>query len=78
MTPFDLELTAKAADASCASSAGSLAPFTFVMINSQTEQLYGSLPLNRALIARAIEKLAAAKVEGIVIKFFSPRCCASH
>ena len=50
--------------------AASLAPFTFVMINSQTEQRYGSLPFNRALIARAVERLAAAKAKGIVIKFF--------
>jgi len=50
--------------------AASLAPFTFVIIDSQTEQLYGSLPFNRALIARAIETLAAAKAKGVIIKFF--------
>jgi hypothetical protein len=50
--------------------ADSLAPFTFVMIDSQTEQLYGSLPFNRALIARAVERLTAEKVKGVIIKFF--------
>src|SRR6185436_1884430 len=31
---------------------------------------YGSLPFNRALMAKAIDRLTAAKVKGIVIKFF--------
>jgi hypothetical protein len=50
--------------------AGSLSPFVFVMIDSHTEALYGTLPFNRALVATAINKLAAAKARGIVLKFF--------
>src|SRR4030095_7721692 len=48
----------------------SLSPFVFVMIDSKTEELYGSLPFNRALIAKAIDNLAAAKAKGIVLRFF--------
>jgi hypothetical protein len=40
------------------------------MINSRTEQLYGSLPFNRSVMARAVERLAAGKAKGVVIKFF--------
>src|SRR5207247_7370030 len=36
----------------------------------QTEAVYGSLPFNRALVAKAIDRLTAAKAKGIVIKFF--------
>jgi len=50
--------------------AASLSPFVFVMIDSQTEAVYGSLPFNRALVATAIDKLTAAKAKGIIIKFF--------
>src|SRR5215472_15781232 len=51
-------------------SAGTLAPFAFVMIDAQTEALYGSLPFNRAVIATVVERLTAAKAKGIIIKFF--------
>jgi hypothetical protein len=50
--------------------AATLAPFTFVIIDAQTEALYGSLPFDRAVIATAIDKLTAAKAKGIVLKFF--------
>ena len=50
--------------------AGTLSPFVFVMIDSQTEAVYGSLPFDRALVAKAIDRLTAAKAKGIVIKFF--------
>jgi hypothetical protein len=53
-----------------AASAGTLAPFVFVMIDAQTETVYGSLPFNRAVIAAVVERLTAAKAKGIVIKFF--------
>jgi hypothetical protein len=53
-----------------AASAGALAPFAFVMIDAQTEAVYGSLPFNRAVVATVVEKLTAAKAKGIVIKFF--------
>jgi hypothetical protein len=55
---------------SALSLAASLSPFVFVMIDSQTETRYGTLPFNRALIAKAIDKLAAAKAKGIILKFF--------
>jgi hypothetical protein len=51
-------------------SAGTHSPFVFVMIDSQTEAIYGRLPFNRALVAKAIDRLTAAKAKGIVIKFF--------
>ena len=53
-----------------AASGGTLAPLAFVMIDAQTEAVYGSLPFNRAVIAEAIERLTAAKAKGIVVKFF--------
>jgi hypothetical protein len=40
------------------------------MIDSKTEALYGAMPLNRKLVAEVIQKLAAADVKGIVLKFF--------
>ena len=51
-------------------SAATLSPFAFVMIDSQTEGLYGTLPFNRTLIAKAVDRLAAAGAKGIVLKFF--------
>ena len=53
-----------------AASAGTLAPFAFVMIDAQTEAVYGSLPFNRGVIAAVVERLTASKAKGIVIKFF--------
>ncbi len=53
-----------------ASAASTLAPFAFVMIDAQTEKVYGSLPFNRAVIATVVERLTAAKAKAIVIKFF--------
>src|SRR5262245_35630557 len=50
--------------------AGSLSPFVFVMIDSKTEGIHGGLPFNRALMAKAVDRLAAAKAKGIVLKFF--------
>jgi hypothetical protein len=50
--------------------AASLAPFVFVMIDSQTEAQYGGLPFNRSLVATVVKKLSAAKAKGIVLKFF--------
>ena len=51
-------------------SANTLAPFTFVMIDAQTETIYGSLPFNRAVIATVVDRLTAAKAKAIIIKFF--------
>lgn len=53
-----------------AASANTLAPFAFVMIDAQTEAIYGSLPFNRAVIATVVGRLTAAKAKGIIIKFF--------
>jgi len=50
--------------------AGSLSPFVFVMIDAQTEAIYGTLPFNRTVIATAVDRLTGAKVKGIVIKVF--------
>jgi hypothetical protein len=50
--------------------ASSPSTFVFVMIDSQTEAQYGTLPFNRAVIAKAIDKLAAAGAKGIILKFF--------
>jgi hypothetical protein len=50
--------------------AGAPSPFLFVMIDSQTEVAHGGLPFDRALVAKAINKLADAKAKGIIIKFF--------
>ncbi|HTL56048.1 MAG TPA: CHASE2 domain-containing protein [Candidatus Limnocylindrales bacterium] len=56
--------------AAASASSGTLSPFAFVMIDAQTEAVYGSLPFNRAVVATAIDRLTAAKAKGIVIKFF--------
>jgi hypothetical protein len=53
-----------------AASAGTLAPIAFVMIDAQTEAIYGKLPLNRAVIATVVERLTAAEAKGIILKFF--------
>jgi len=50
--------------------AASLSPFAYVMIDSQTEAMYGGLPFNRTLIAKAVDRLMAANAKGVVIKFF--------
>src|SRR5262245_17546975 len=50
--------------------AAPLSRFAFVMIDPRTEALYGSLPFNRALVAKAIDRIAAANAKGIVLKFF--------
>jgi hypothetical protein len=47
-----------------------LSPFAFVMIDAKTEELHGTLPFNRQLIATAIERLMKAHAEGVVLKFF--------
>jgi CHASE2 domain-containing sensor protein len=43
------------------------------MIDEASEAKYGGFPIDRALTAQAIEKLAAAGVRGIVLKFFMTR-----
>lgn len=45
-------------------------PFALVMIDEASEAKYGGFPVDRALIAQAIDKLAAAGVRGVVLKFF--------
>ncbi len=45
-------------------------PFALVMIDEASEAKYGGFPVDRALTAQAINKLAAAGVRGVVLKFF--------
>jgi hypothetical protein len=47
-----------------------LSPFVFVMIDSQTEARYGDFPFSRQLIATAIDNIAKAQADGIILKFF--------
>jgi len=53
--------------------------FVVVFIDAQTEAKYGAFPLDRGLIADALDELAAAKVKGVVLKFFydQPKDAAS-
>jgi hypothetical protein len=44
--------------------------FAVVMVNRETEAKYGKMPLDRALFARAIEKLAGGGAKAVVLKFF--------
>lgn len=44
--------------------------FAVVMITPATESRHGKIPLNRALLARAIDAVAAAGAKGVVLKFF--------
>jgi len=41
-----------------------------VFIDAATEAKYGRIPLDRSLLAQAIEKAANAKAKGVVVKFF--------
>ncbi len=45
-------------------------PFVLVMIDSATEQKLGGFPLDRAVVAQAVEKLADANAKAVVLKFF--------
>lgn len=47
--------------------------FAVVFIDAATETNYGPIPLDRALLARAIERLAVARARGVVLKFFLDR-----
>lgn len=44
--------------------------FTVVFITQATEAKYGRFPLDRSLVARAIEKAADAGAKGVILKFF--------
>ena len=44
--------------------------FAIVFIDADTEEKYGSVPLNRRLLASAIGRIADAGAKGIVLKFF--------
>jgi CHASE2 domain-containing sensor protein len=45
-------------------------PFALVMIDEASEAKYGGFPVDRALTAQAVDRLAAAGVRGVVLKFF--------
>lgn len=44
--------------------------FTVVFITQATETKYGRIPLDRSLLAQAIEKAADAGAKGVILKFF--------
>jgi CHASE2 domain-containing sensor protein len=44
--------------------------FAVVFIDPDTEARHGKIPLDRALIARALEVLAKANARAVVLKFF--------
>lgn len=45
-------------------------PFALVMIDDASESRYGGFPVDRALVAQAVDKLAAAGARAVVLKFF--------
>ncbi|MCP3850956.1 MAG: CHASE2 domain-containing protein [Gammaproteobacteria bacterium] len=44
--------------------------YVAVFIDSTTEEKLGSLPLDRSLFAKAIERLKSANAKGVILKFF--------
>ncbi len=44
--------------------------FAVVYIDAPTEARYGRIPLDRAILAKGIQKLADAGAKGVVLKFF--------
>lgn len=44
--------------------------FAFVAIDEQTEERFGSMPLDRRIIAKAVDACRAAEAKGVVLKFF--------
>ncbi|MFM7295576.1 MAG: CHASE2 domain-containing protein [Burkholderiales bacterium] len=45
-------------------------PFALVMIDDASAAKYGGFPVDRAVTAQAIDKLAAAGVRGVVLTVF--------
>jgi adenylate cyclase len=45
-------------------------PFALVVIDEATEKRLGSFPIDRAHVAKAIERLADANAKAVVLKFF--------
>ncbi|CAN5474619.1 hypothetical protein BH09PLA1_BH09PLA1_05890 [soil metagenome] len=46
------------------------APFVFVMIDAKTEAALGEFPYDRAVLAKAVERAAAAKARAVVLNFY--------
>ena len=44
--------------------------FAIVLIDAQSESQYGEFPLDRRLIAQAVDRLADLKAKGVILKFF--------
>jgi CHASE2 domain-containing sensor protein len=44
--------------------------FTVVLIDSDTEAIFGPFPFDRAILAKAVERLSEAGAKGVVFKFF--------
>lgn len=60
--------------------AGSFAQdFAVVFINQKTETKYGAMPIDRSLLAKAVENASRLRAKGVVIKFFldQPRLTSS-
>jgi CHASE2 domain-containing sensor protein len=47
--------------------------FAVVFTDAETEARYGRIPLDRALIARALDALTKANARAVVLKFFLDR-----
>ena len=45
-------------------------PFALVMIDEASESRYGGFPVDRALVAQVVDKLATAGARAVVLKFF--------
>ncbi len=67
LAPLALGISAICASISAAASNH---PFALVMIDDASEAKYGGFPVDRALTAQAVDRLAAAGVRGVVLKFF--------
>jgi hypothetical protein len=44
--------------------------FVVVFIDATTEEKFGSMPLNRALLAKGVDAIADAGAKGLIVKFF--------
>ena len=47
--------------------------FAVVLVDANTEKRYGSIPLRRAYLAQAVQRIAKSGAKGVVLKFFLDR-----
>src|SRR5215207_6369139 len=45
-------------------------PFIFIMIDAKTEAALGEFPLDRAVLAKAVDQAAAMKARAVVLNFY--------